>query len=211
MSKLIKGAICGFQEEKDLLFFFPPKLNKLSLFPWLNKLNKLTGLKGQHNFRLFYFVFMWRTLPSFQLQTGLLGPYFPAWLFSYGKKNFSKKISSPKLHSGSFKVHLRVTMSNCTRLNAKHICSWALKMELGKGNTGIDKSIWKSRFCAEHTDIVYFVFWFFILMWKPLGFFLSVHCQWHFFITISLCLNANVFFFSVVSFNVSILVEIFHE
>ena len=40
----------------------------LSLFSWQNELNKQTGLKGQHNFTLFYFVYMWRTLPPLWLQ-----------------------------------------------------------------------------------------------------------------------------------------------
>ena len=56
---------------------------------WLNHLNKQTELKGQHNI-LFYFVYMWRTLPPLLLQTVRCGPYFPqitACLFSNGKDN----------------------------------------------------------------------------------------------------------------------------
>ena len=33
-----------------------------SLFIFMNKLNKWIGLKGQHNFILFVFVYMWWTL-----------------------------------------------------------------------------------------------------------------------------------------------------
>ena len=40
------------------------KPHKLFVF-----MTKQTDLKGQHNITLFYFVYMWRTLPPFQLQT----------------------------------------------------------------------------------------------------------------------------------------------
>ena len=51
-----KGALRSFGE------------NVLTDCLCLNKLNKQTDLKGQHNVILFYFVYMWRTLPPFQLQ-----------------------------------------------------------------------------------------------------------------------------------------------
>ena len=35
----------------------------------MNTLNKQNDLKGQHSFILLQFVYMWRTLPPFQLQT----------------------------------------------------------------------------------------------------------------------------------------------
>ena len=61
------------------------KLNKQTLlFPWL-KLQ--SDLKGQHDFMLFYFVYMSWTLPPFCLLV-FWGPYFPlrtACIFSYGK------------------------------------------------------------------------------------------------------------------------------
>ena len=60
-----------------------------SLFSWPNKqMSKQTDLEGQESFKLFYFVYMWRTLPPVKLQTVFWGPYFPlrtACLFSYGK------------------------------------------------------------------------------------------------------------------------------
>ena len=74
----LKGASCSFgEEDKDLHWFFffffwwHDKLfsNKLSLFSRLNKLNK-------HNFTLFCFVYMWRTLPPCSLQTQFWGPLF---------------------------------------------------------------------------------------------------------------------------------------
>ena len=50
-----------------LIFYAKTNLvNNLSSFPWLNKLIKETGLKGQHSFILYY----WQTLPP-------CGPYFP--------------------------------------------------------------------------------------------------------------------------------------
>lgn len=77
-----------------------------------------------------------------------------------------------------------------------------------KENTSIEKSIWKAvvvlktqtlciSFSVSHFDV------------KTFGiFFLSVDCQCHFFIAASLCFNANVFFFSVANFNVSVPFEI---
>ena len=39
------------------------QISKLCVFYWLNKLNKQTDLKGQQTFILFYFVYIWLTLP----------------------------------------------------------------------------------------------------------------------------------------------------
>ena len=42
---------------------------------------------GQHRFILLYFVYMWRTLPPYELHTVFWGPYFPlrtVCSFSYG-------------------------------------------------------------------------------------------------------------------------------
>ena len=46
------------------LYFFlhPNTVNKLY------EMTKQTDLKGQHTFLLFYFVYMWQTLPLFELQ-----------------------------------------------------------------------------------------------------------------------------------------------
>ena len=41
-----------------------------------NKRNKHTDLTGQHNFIQFYFAYMWRTLPPFELQTEFWGTLF---------------------------------------------------------------------------------------------------------------------------------------
>ena len=54
-------------------------------------MNQQTDLKGQHNFMLFYFVYMWRTLPSFvalALCSGDLIILLPrtACLFTDGEK-----------------------------------------------------------------------------------------------------------------------------
>ena len=56
-------------EENDLPQWIFKCLNKLFSLSWLNKLNKQTDLKAQHNLTLIYFVYMWRTLPPFQLPT----------------------------------------------------------------------------------------------------------------------------------------------
>ena len=37
-------------------------------------MNKQTDLEGQHNLILFYFVYMWWTLPPFELQIMISGP-----------------------------------------------------------------------------------------------------------------------------------------
>lgn len=64
-----KVALTSFCRRPSLTEFFfyaqTNRINELSPFPWLNKLNKQPGLKGQHNFLLLYFVYMWRTLPPF--------------------------------------------------------------------------------------------------------------------------------------------------
>ena len=41
------------------------KLNLPTLFVVISKLNTQTDLKGQHNFIMLFFVYMWGTLPSF--------------------------------------------------------------------------------------------------------------------------------------------------
>ena len=70
VSTSFKGALCSFSEDvlmksKWSSFVFLQR-NTFSMFPWLNK---QTDLKRQHSFILFYFVYMWRTLPPFYLQT----------------------------------------------------------------------------------------------------------------------------------------------
>ena len=47
-----------------------------SLFSWMNKLNKQTDIKRQHRFILFYFVYVWRTLPPFLASNSFLGTSF---------------------------------------------------------------------------------------------------------------------------------------
>ena len=57
----LKGA-CSFRRERlTEVYVVINKISKLSSFSRLNK----TDLKGQHSFILFYFVYMWRTLPPF--------------------------------------------------------------------------------------------------------------------------------------------------
>ena len=51
----IKGALRSFRED---IF---DQMRKI----FVDKLNQQAVLKGQHNFILFYFVDMWRTLPPF--------------------------------------------------------------------------------------------------------------------------------------------------
>ena len=103
----------------------------------LIKLNKQTELKGQHSFILFYFVYMWQTLPLFQLRTVFCGPYFPlrtACLFNYGNWPSLVSVFTPnkavyivKRHSGysskacSVQFDLKIQQHMCcrTRMNPK--------------------------------------------------------------------------------------------
>ena len=67
----IKGALCCCGD-KILIERERSSLTYLvfdALTSCLNKLNKQTDLKVRHNFVLFYFVYLWQTLPPFQLQT----------------------------------------------------------------------------------------------------------------------------------------------
>ena len=56
-----------------LFSFFNAVKQTLCVHGWINCINKLT-LKD--NMILFYFVYMWRTLPPFWLQIVFWGPYF---------------------------------------------------------------------------------------------------------------------------------------
>ena len=81
----LKAVVCSFEEEVWIRreglhwqFFFSmlkqTKWTNCLYFLWLNK---RADLKGQHNVILFCFVYLWRTLPPFQLQTVFWRTYFP--------------------------------------------------------------------------------------------------------------------------------------
>ena len=77
-----------FETDLNCCTKFFMEIHKLSSF---SKLNKQTGLKGQHSFILFHFIYMWRTLTLFLASNSVLEPYFPlraACLFSYGNNKY---------------------------------------------------------------------------------------------------------------------------
>ena len=63
--------IIGRKSKRSLTVVFMPKqtkeINKLSLLCFHDRktLNEQTDLKELHSFKMFYFVYMWRTLPPF--------------------------------------------------------------------------------------------------------------------------------------------------
>ena len=59
-------------EKKDLLWLIFVRLNKQTLYRLFCHENK----QAQHNFILFYFDYIWRTLPPFQASNGVLGTLF---------------------------------------------------------------------------------------------------------------------------------------
>ena len=75
----IKGALCSLRRrhfiQKWNIFLCLNKTNTFFTFLWLDKLDKHTDLEGQQSIPC-YFVYNWRTLMAFQLQTVFWGPYF---------------------------------------------------------------------------------------------------------------------------------------
>ena len=87
------------------------------MFCWcLNKLDKQTDLKGQHNFRLFCFgyTWRWRTLPPFLRHTVFWGTSCPlrtACLFTYGRNAYFWLCIIASLILRIFKIQVRVSLS----------------------------------------------------------------------------------------------------
>ena len=72
---LKKGVVLSFKDAAwsywEYILFRREKCWSPCLTNWY-KLSKQTNLKGKHNFIVFYFVYMWRTLPPFWLLWGRL-------------------------------------------------------------------------------------------------------------------------------------------